>query len=137
MESFIENVLVEGRVAAIIVRSGFRPTGIQFVTPADFSQQLGFMSRPIGYKIQPHVHLPVERETTMTQEVLYVRRGRIRVDFYSEDEVFSQSREISTGDVILLSCAGHGFEMLEESEIIEVKQGPYLDDKRRFNPSSA
>jgi len=137
MNSLIESVLIEGRVAAIIVRSSFRPDGIQFVTPADFSQQLGFMRRPTGYKIQPHVHLPLERETTMTQEVLYVRSGRVRVDFYSEDELLAESREIGAGDVILLASAGHGFEMLEESEIIEVKQGPYLDDKRRFTPRSA
>lgn len=134
MTGFIENVHVAGRVAAIIVRSSFHPDGIQFVTPPEFSQQLGFMRRPAGYKIQPHIHLHVDRETTLTQEVLYVRSGRVRVDFYGEDEVFADSREISTGDVILLSSAGHGFEMLEESELIEVKQGPYLDDKRRFSP---
>ena len=136
MTSFIENVHVGGRVAAIIVRSTFRPDGIQFVTPAEFSQQLGFMRRPAGHKIQPHIHAHIERESTLTQEVLYVRSGRVRVDFYGEDEVFAESREISTGDVILLSSAGHGFEMLEESELIEVKQGPYLDDKRRFTPRS-
>lgn len=130
----IEHVHVNGRVAAIIVRSEFRPDGIQFVTPSDFSQQLGFMRRPAGYVIQPHMHKQVDRETTLTQEVLYVRTGRVRVDFYGEDETFAISREIRTGDVILLSAGGHGFEMLEESEMIEVKQGPYLDDKRRFTP---
>jgi hypothetical protein len=63
-----------------------------------------------------------------------MRKGRVRVDFYREDESYVDSREIFTGDVILLSTGGHGFEMLEESELIEVKQGPYLDDKRRFTP---
>lgn len=134
MNSPIEHVHVNGRVAAIIVRSEFRPDGIQFVTPSDFSQQLGFMRRPAGYVIQPHMHKQVDRETTLTQEVLYVRTGRVRVDFYGEDETFAMSREIGTGDVILLSAGGHGFEMLEESELIEVKQGPYLEDKRRFDP---
>jgi mannose-6-phosphate isomerase-like protein (cupin superfamily) len=134
VNSPIEHVHVNGRVAAIIVRCEFRPDGIQFVTPSDFSQQLGFMRRPAGYVIQPHMHKQVDRETTLTQEVLYVRTGRVRVDFYGEDETFAMSREIGTGDVILLSAGGHGFEMLEESELIEVKQGPYLDDKRRFNP---
>jgi len=60
----------------------------------------------------------------------------VRVDFYGDDETFRESREIRTGDVILLSVGGHGFEMLEDSELIEVKQGPYLDDKRRFTPGS-
>jgi uncharacterized protein YjlB len=94
------------------------------------------MRRPAGYRIQPHIHLQVERKASFTQEVLYVRKGRVRVDFYREDESYVDSREITTGDVILLSTGGHGFEMLEESELIEVKQGPYLDDKRRFNPAS-
>ena len=135
MNSSIEHVLVDGRIAAIIVRAEFRPDGIKFVTPDDFSQQLGFMRRPVGYVIQPHIHKQVDRETTLTQEVLYVRSGRVRVDFYGDDERLRESREIRTGDVVLLSSGGHGFEMLEESELIEVKQGPYMDDKRRFTPS--
>jgi mannose-6-phosphate isomerase-like protein (cupin superfamily) len=136
VNSPIEQVHIDGRIGAIIVRNEFRTDGIQFVTPADFSQQLGFMRRPTGYQIQPHIHKHVERETTLTQEVLYVRLGRVRVDFYGDDETFRESREIRTGDVILLSAGGHGFEMLEDSELIEVKQGPYLDDKQRFTPSS-
>jgi len=136
VNSPIEQVHIDGRIGAIIVRNEFRTDGIQFVTPADFSQQLGFMRRPTGYQIQPHIHKHVERETTLTQEVLYVRLGRVRVDFYGDDETFRESREIRTGDVILLSAGGHGFEMLEDSELIEVKQGPYLDDKRRFTPGS-
>jgi len=137
MTSPIETVTFDGQVAAIIVRNEFRPDGIQFVTPDDFSQQLGYMRRPSGYQIQPHIHLHVDRKATLTQEVLYVRRGRVRVDFYREDESYVDSREIATGDVILLSRGGHGFEMLEETELIEVKQGPYLDDKRRFTPKTA
>lgn len=136
MVSPIEEVRIDGYVAAIVVRNEFRPDGIQFVTPDDYSQQLGYMRRASGYKIQPHIHLHVDRKATLTQEVLYVRRGRVRVDFYREDETYVSSTEIATGDVILLSRGGHGFEMLEETEMIEVKQGPYLDDKRRFTPPS-
>ena len=135
MSSPIETVEFDDQVAAIIVRNEFRPDGIQFVTPDDYSQQLGYMRRPAGYRIQPHIHLHVDRKATLTQEVLYVRRGRVRVDFYREDESFVTSREIAAGDVVLLSRGGHGFEMLEDTEMIEVKQGPYLDDKRRFTPA--
>ena len=136
MGSFIEEIKVDGSIAAIIVRSGFNPDGIQFVTPDDYSQQLGYMRRPAGYVIQPHVHLRVDRKASLTQEVLLVRKGRVRVDFYRNDESYVESCEITTGDVILLSTGGHGFEMMEESEIIEVKQGPYMDDKRRFIPKT-
>lgn len=135
MDSPIEIVKIDQQVAAIIVRSHFNPDGIQFVTPDDYSQQLGYMRRPAGYVIQPHIHLQVERKASFTQEVLYVRKGRVRVDFYRDNESYVESREIAIGDVILLSTGGHGFEMIEESELIEIKQGPYLDDKRRFTPS--
>ena len=134
MQSIIEEFRIDGKVAAIIVRSDFHPNGIQFVTPDDYSQQLGYMRRPAGYVIQPHIHLQVDRKASFTQEVLYMRKGRVRVDFYREDESYVDSRELVSGDVILLSRGGHGFEMLEESELIEVKQGPYHDDKRRFTP---
>jgi hypothetical protein len=130
----IETVIHEHRTLAIILRSSHSGEGIQFFTPPDYSQQLGYMKRPAGYQIQPHVHLRVERKSTLTQEVLFIKNGRVRVSFYDDGDCKIAEREIATGDVILLSEGGHGFEMLDESELIEVKQGPYLEDKRRFDP---
>lgn len=130
----VETVRHEDRTLAIIIRSTHSGEGIQFFTPPEYSQQLGYMKRPAGYRIQPHVHLQVERKSTLTQEVLFVKKGRVRVNFYDKVDTKIAEREIATGDVILLSEGGHGFEMLEETELIEVKQGPYLEDKRRFDP---
>lgn len=130
----VETVIHGDRVLAIILRQTHDGAGIQFFTPPEYSQQLGYMKRPAGYRIQPHVHLRVERKSVLTQEVLFVKRGRVLVNFYGEDDRKIAEREIITGDVILLSEGGHGFEMIEESELIEVKQGPYLEDKRRFDP---
>jgi hypothetical protein len=132
-----ETIRHEGRVLGIIVTSLFSKDGIEFFTPDDFSQQLAYMKRPAGYDIAPHVHKLVRREVFHTQETLFVRKGKLRVDFYGEDRQFVCSRILETGDVILLVSGGHGFEMLEESEIIEVKQGPYAgdDDKVRFEPA--
>ena len=130
----VETVRHEDRTLAIILRSAHSGEGIQFFTPPEYSQQLGYMKRPAGYRIQPHVHLQVERKSTLTQEVLFVKKGRVRVNFYDNVDTKIAEREIATGDVILLSEGGHGFEMLEETELIEVKQGPYLEDKRRFDP---
>ena len=120
---------------ALIVYSTFEKEGIAFFTPDSFSQQLGYMKRPSGYQIPPHVHNPVARAVHFTQEVLFIRRGKVRVDFYGEDKVYMESRILTGGDVILLAAGGHGFEMLEESEIIEVKQGPFAGDadKTRFS----
>jgi mannose-6-phosphate isomerase-like protein (cupin superfamily) len=92
------------------------------------------MCHPPGKIIEPHVHNEVPRAITLTQEVLFIRRGRVRVDFYDEQRTYLESRVLETGDVILLAWGGHGFEALEELEMIEVKQGPYVggQDKVRF-----
>ncbi len=124
---------------AIIIRASFRKEGIEFLTPAAFSQQLGYMNRPTGYVIAPHVHNPVPREVEFTKEVLFIKSGKLRVDFYDDGQTYLESRILNQGDVILLAFGGHGFEMLEASEIIEVKQGPYAGeaDKTRFQPVGA
>lgn len=93
------------------------------------------MNRPRGYFIDPHVHNHIERKVKLTQEVLFIKSGKIRVDFFDDDKNYLESRILVKGDVILLAAGGHGFEMLEDSEIIEVKQGPYCgdQDKTRFS----
>jgi mannose-6-phosphate isomerase-like protein (cupin superfamily) len=124
----IERVSFDGIEFAIIVRSGFDEPGIHFFTPGDFSQQLGYMRHPAGYIIEPHVHNPIDRAVHFTREVLILRRGRLRVDFYRDDGIYLESRELGAGDVILLAAGGHGFQVLDEIEMIEVKQGPYAGD---------
>ena len=118
----------------MIIRSEFREQGIHFFTPNELSHQLAFMRHPSGKLIEPHVHNPVPREVQFTQEVLLIRKGKIRVDFYDTDQCYLESRVLGPGDVILLIQGGHGFEVLEEVEMIEVKQGPYVGerDKTRF-----
>lgn len=132
----VEHVTNGDCTLAIILRADYHADGIEFFTPNGFSQQLAYMNRPAGYEIQPHRHNPVPRRVHFTQEVLFVRKGRVRVDFYDDDEGLLTSRELCTGDVILLASGGHGFTMLEQTELIEVKQGPYPgeEDKTRFTP---
>ena len=131
---FIEHIFEDDKLLAIILRTSFQKEGIDFFTPSDFSQQLGYMNRSKGYKIRPHIHNKVERTIDYTQEVLFIKNGLVRVDFYKTDKTYYKSKILNTGDVILLSFGGHGFEMLEDSEIIEVKQGPFAGniDKSRF-----
>jgi mannose-6-phosphate isomerase-like protein (cupin superfamily) len=119
---------------AYILSHDHHGDGIEFFTPNDFSQQLAYMNRPSGYVIAPHVHNPVLRQVQYTKEVLFIRSGRLRVDFYTEEQRYIESRILEAGDIVLLAYGGHGFEMLEPTEIIEVKQGPYAGeaDKTRF-----
>lgn len=130
----IENISHEGKLLAIIIPSEFSKPGIHFFTSNELSQQLAYMHHPQGKKIEPHVHNPVSREVKYTQEVLFLKKGKLRVDFYDERQNYLESRLIKAGDVILLSSGGHGFEVIEEIEMIEVKQGPYAgdEDKTRF-----
>ena len=64
---------------ALIVRRSYHAEGISFLTPSAYSQQLGYMNRPAGHVIPPHVHNPVAREVHFTKEVLLIRSGRLRV----------------------------------------------------------
>ncbi len=130
----IERIVFEDTELALIIRASYRKDGIEFFTPGTYSQQIGYMNRPAGYVIPPHVHNPVVREVQYTKEVLFIRSGRMRVDFYTQEQVYLESVVLCGGDVILLAMGGHGFEMLEPTEMIEVKQGPYAGDhdKTRF-----
>lgn len=133
----IEQVLDKNKqIMAIIISNQFNEKGIHFFTPNDFSQQLAYMNHPTGKIIEPHYHNSVQRNVVFTQEVLVIKKGKLRVDFYDEDLNKTESRILANGDVILLSSGGHGFEVLEDLEMIEIKQGPYSgdSDKTRFNP---
>ena len=130
----LEEIKLKDEILAIIVRSNFSKSGIEFFTPDDFSQQLAYMSHPAGKIIEPHVHNMVKREVHFTKEVLFIRKGKLRVDFYDDCKNYLESRILESGDVLLLASGGHGFEALEDLEMFEVKQGPYAgeNDKTRF-----
>ena len=134
----IREIKHQGDLIAIIIRQAYETDGIRFFTPINFSQQLAYMKRPVGYKIIPHAHREVKREVHLTQEVLFLRRGKVKVDLFTKNKNYLTSEILNTGDVILLASGGHGFTMLEESEIVEVKQGPYTgsDDKERFDSTT-
>jgi mannose-6-phosphate isomerase-like protein (cupin superfamily) len=131
----VQRITNDNLELAIIIKAGFQKPGITFFTPDEYSQQLAYMQHPQGKLIQPHVHNPVKREVHYTKEVLFIRKGKLRVDFFTNEQKYIKSAILETGDVILLSEGGHGFEVLEELEMIEVKQGPYAGDadKTRFN----
>ena len=121
---------------ALIVYSRFSPLETVFLTPDTFGQQVAYMNRPKGEIIQAHIHEPISRTLIGTQEVLYIRKGRIRVDFYESDRTYVSSMVLEAGDLMLLNTGGHGFEVLEDIDMIEIKQGPFAEgrDKTRFVP---
>ncbi len=130
----IKKIYDGDNILAIIVSNKFDEPGIHFFTPDDFSQQLAYMKHPKGKTISPHVHNRVPRQVEYTQEVLFIKSGKIRVDFYDMEQKYLESHILSQHDVILLIKGGHGFEILEDLEMFEIKQGPYVGeaDKTRF-----
>ena len=130
-----EQIKINDQVIAIIIYNEYHKDGIEFFTPGDFSQQVGYMKHKEGDTIPEHRHVLHTREIKYTQETLFIKRGRVKIDLYDDDKKYITSRELKAGDVILLASGGHGFEFLEETELIEVKQGPYSgdQDKERFN----
>ncbi len=135
MDHLVKVFDFNNNILGVIIRRDYSINGIEFFSDPSDSQQIGLMNRPKGYKIQPHCHNLITREINLTQEVLFIKNGKVRVDFYSSDQNYIKSSILYSGDVVLLSNGGHGFEILEESTIFEVKQGPYSEeiDKVRFN----
>ena len=133
MEKFIYN----GEIFALIVRKEFHREGITFITDGNDLLEMGYMSHPMGYVVIPHKHPPFERQTLGTQEVIFLKSGKLRVNFYSDQNLEVGSCELVGGDWIVLLGGGHGIEFLEASVLIEVKNGPYAGskDKIRFNPN--
>ena len=130
----VEQIAHNGKTLAYIIRAEVSPDKTTFLTPSDLKQQIGFIVYPAGGNIQRHVHRPLERHLIGTSEVIIVRRGRCEIDIYSDERDFVASRELRPGDIMLMVAGGHGFRMLEDTVLLEVKQGPYtgVDEKERF-----
>ncbi|MGA7127661.1 MAG: hypothetical protein WBZ19_15230, partial [Chthoniobacterales bacterium] len=102
----VERIEHEGQTLAIIVRNEYTSSGVKFFTPDELSQQLAYMRHPAGKVIDAHIHNPVQRTVAYTQETLFIKRGRIRVDFLDNEQNYLDSRVLSHGDVILLIKGG-------------------------------
>ena len=129
-----EQILWNNQPLAYIFRKEINPEKTTFLTPPELNLQLGLVVYPAGGSVTPHVHLPVERTIVGTCEVLLVKKGRCEIDIYNDERKLVLTRELAEGDLVLTVGGGHGFRMLDDTVLLEVKQGPYLEtgDKVRF-----
>src|SRR5665809_36068 len=125
----VEKIEHDGRLLALILPADLLPKGVEFYTDDDSAQQVGAMAWPKGRVIPPHVHNLVDRTVSRTQEVLVIRKGKVRVDLFDESRNYLESRILNEGDIILLASGGHGFTMLEDAVMVEIKQGPYVGER--------
>jgi hypothetical protein len=109
-----------GQIIAIVIKKDFKKSGVNFISKNDFPLQLGINSYAKGSKIKPHVHL--DREV----RIVFIKNGAVLVNLYDSNRLLFKSFKLATGDLIFFVSGGHGFEILKDSTIIEVKQGPYF-----------
>lgn len=139
MQTFQKICDHQGTCLAIVIRADYSAEKTEFFSNPEYSQQLGIIKYQQGGKIQPHYHNELARQVTYTQEVLVIRKGSVKVDLYDSTLEKVEDIILNRGDVIFLITGGHGFEMLEDSEMLEIKQGPYSgvsSDKTHFEGKS-
>lgn len=124
---------------AIIIRNSDFKEGLNFFSKDEDFVQVGTWNYNEGKILKAHNHLISERSVNRTQEVVIIRSGKLKADFYSEDDRLIKSEVLSGGDIIICLAGGHGYEVLEDkTQVLEVKNGPYLGvekDKRLISNS--
>tara|TARA_Y100000741_G_C18170659_1_gene525135 strand:- start:452 stop:886 length:435 start_codon:yes stop_codon:yes gene_type:complete len=131
----IEKINYKKKLLALIVRGKYRKKkGITFFTPNDATQQFGYMKHKKKYIIKPHVHKKRLTKILFTTEVILLLKGTLRVDFYSPSKKYLFSKILKEKDIVMLVSGGHGFKVLKDVEMLEIKQGPYnlIKDKVKF-----
>jgi len=131
----IEKIKNKNKLIALIVRKKIKKKrGVTFVTPKEFNIQFAFMRHKKNYVIKPHLHFQKKIKKINTSEVIYIISGKLRVDFYDSRKKYLFSKILNSGDTIMLITQGHGFKIIKETVMIEVKQGPFNSkvDKIKF-----
>lgn len=131
----IEKIFNQKKLYALIVRNSYKKKkGVSFFTDKNATQQFGYMNHKKDYIILPHRHNKRQSKILLTTEVIIILKGILRVDFYNNKEKYLFSKKLYANDLIMLSNGGHGFKVLKDTQMIEVKQGPYslLMDKVKF-----
>ena len=131
----IENIIYKKKLLALIVNGNYRKKkGIIFFTPNESTQQFGYMKHKKNHIILPHLHKKRVTKISYTTEVIILLKGSLRIDFYADLKKYLFSKIINKNDIIMLVSGGHGFKVLKDVEMIEVKQGPYSlsKDKVKF-----
>lgn len=134
----VKSFYYKNKQIALLIKNNYSNDGIKFFTEDDSAQQIAYMSHPKNTVIKAHVHNKVKRCVYDTQEVLIIKKGKLRLDLYSQEKEYIESTILEAGDIVFLPYGGHGLKCLEDVSMVEVKQGPYLgvNDKVRFTEIS-
>lgn len=128
----MEVIVADGDVLGYVINNQNFPAKTTFLTPPDSPFQLGYIVYPAGGVVKRHFHKPLVRSIATSSEALIVKKGRCVIDFYNRKLDLVVMRELAAGDVVLIFGGGHGLRMLEDTVILEVKQGPYFDGDKGY-----
>ena len=131
----IEKISYKKKILALIIKlKKNNKKGANFLSPKSFTQQVGIINHSSGYIIEPHTHKTFLRKINKTSEVLYVKNGILRVDFYNNKKKYLLSKLLRKDELIILTEGSHGFKVIKKCKLIEIKQGPFVKslDKKRF-----
>lgn len=131
----VEEIASGEQLLAYVISASASTRSTAFLTGDEATFQAGFIVYPAGGEVVPHVHLPVQRTVVGTSELLIVRQGRCLLDLYTSDRELVATRELGPGDAVLSVAGGHGFRMIEDTVLFELKQGPFTggSEKERFD----
>jgi len=130
----VELITANDQTLCYVIRAKTRPRQTTFITPPEAKQQVGFIVYPKDSVIPRHIHRPLERHIIGMAEVLVVRSGQCQIEVYDQEKNLVTTRDLYKNDVVLMVGGGHGFQIREDTVLLEIKQGPYLgaDDKELF-----
>ena len=132
----INKIIYKKKILALIVNQNkFNKKGVNFFSPNNFTKHVGIINFKKNHYIKPHTHLKHLRKIYRTSEVLLIQKGKLRVDFYIKRSKYLFSKVVKKNDILILHEGSHGFKVLENCRMVEVKQGPFVKtlDKVRFN----
>ena len=132
----IKEIIYKKKLYALIIKKGFKKKkGISFFTKNSANQQIGYMKHPKNFLIKPHLHTKRLTKIFLTSEVIILQKGKLRVDFYNTKKKYLFSIFLNKNEIVMLVHGGHGFKVIKDVEMLEIKQGPYLAnyDKVKFN----
>ena len=119
------------KILAIVIYSNFNEEGQQYVTPDDFSLQLGVHNRKKGTIVKPHKHKDFKNIDLQFQEIVYVQAGEVEIEIFDDEDNPYEKLNLKPGDTILFN-SGHSVKFLTASKIMNIKQGPYRPDEKEF-----
>lgn len=124
-----------GGIYALVLRKGAEAKGVNFITPRNYPLQVGVQLRRKNELIKSHIHKSTKKEIKTIQEFIHIDYGRVKVSIFNENGEKISDIILNSGDSMLQVRGGHGFKVLKDTKLIEVKQGPYdsvKEDKIKF-----